>query len=148
MHLWCLHWSGQTALAPPHDNPGYCDTNEVQGNQYCHKDQHRRGIRCGRKNGREKGDDQNGVTKILDQELRGDDSKNREKENQDGQFKDETEAEENHEDQIEILVDANERNDWSLETDQEAQQVGQRNKIAEGDSGEKKKNRGEEESGD
>jgi len=76
------------------------------------------------------------------------DAEEREKENEDGQFEHQAKTEKDKKNQIEILVDINQGDDGALETDQEAQDVGQRNKIAKGDAGQEKEDGGKEETGD
>src|SRR5439155_6411389 len=92
-------------------------------------------VRSGRHDSSHDGDDQNGVTEILPKEFRRDDAEERQKENQNWQFKHQSKPEQNQKDQVEVLVDGDHRLDrtnGALKTNQEPQNIRQRDEVAEG----------------
>jgi len=132
---------GKIALFPlAHHRPGHAHADKVQSDQHKHEEHHAEGIGGRRQDGRENGDYEQGVAEISDQELRSDDTEKGQKENEHGEFEDEAKTEKDEKNQVEILVDVDEWDDRALKADQEAQDVRERNKIAEGDASKEKEN--------
>src|SRR5712671_965385 len=103
------------------DQPGYADAECVQSDHRRGKDAHVKDVggRCN--DGRNNKDDQDGITKILPHEAGADDAHERQKENQDRHFEDQSHAQDDAEEKLCVLPDGDHGLELLPELDQESQ---------------------------
>src|SRR5438046_4632053 len=130
----------ESPLSSANHNPGHSNTDKIQGGHHAHHQEHGQGIRSGRDNRSDDRDHQHRVFGILDEELWRHDSEQRQKENENRQFKHKAQRHDNEKNQIKVIVDLDQWNDRPLKTNKKIQNVRQSQKIRESDAREKKKN--------
>src|SRR5438552_1500218 len=142
----------QTARTLSHRYGRNADANKVEAHHGGHKDEHRGGVRRRGDDRGKDGDHENRVSRVLPQELWRHNSKQGQKENQNGQFEYEPDAQQNHQSQIEILRDADHGDDTRkiayTESDEKFKRIRKRHVVTECDARKKEENRRKQETGD
>src|SRR3984957_9182738 len=87
------------------DDPRNEHADEIETDHRSHEDEHRHSVRRRRNDGRNDGDDGNGVANVFPEELRRDDAEECEEKHQHGQLEHEAKSQQNHQGQVEEFVE-------------------------------------------
>src|SRR5258708_9631587 len=105
------------------DQPRDTDAERIQSDDGRRKDAHVKDVCGGRNDGRNNEDDKNGIAKILPHETGTDDAHERQEEDQDRHFEDQSHAQDDAEEEWRVLPDGDHRLELLAEIDQKIQSL-------------------------